>query len=77
MADTLIKDTAKALVFISGMAFDGEAFEGSGLSNEETQELINEINKFCLSGLKRLENKHGVEIPVTSTDAVIDAMLFE
>lgn len=75
--DEQMRDTAKALVFISGMNFDGEAFEESGLSEEEVQELIDEIITFCKSGIKRIQKKYNVEIPFTSSHDVIDAMLFE
>lgn len=78
MANELMKDTAKALVFISGMNFYGFAFEDeSGLTDEEQRELINEIQKFCKQGLRRIEKKYNISIPHSSTEDVIDAIMFE
>lgn len=72
-----LKDTAKALVFASGMAFDGFAFDESEISEEEAQQICAEIQRFCESGIKRLEKKYNTNIPITSTEDIINAILFE
>lgn len=76
MANEFIKDTAKALVFVSGMAFDGFAFEDLDLTGDEINEITKEIQKFCERGLKTLEKKYG-DIPTTSTTDIIKHIMFE
>lgn len=76
MADQLIKDTAKALVLVSGMGFDGSAFEDLDLTQDEINEITKEIEKFCERGLKVLAKKYG-DIPTTSTTEIVEHIMFE
>ncbi|MCO6149072.1 hypothetical protein [Flavobacterium sp. NRK1] len=76
MASIFFKDTAKALVFTSGLAFDGFALDDSGLSEQEIDELIEEIEKFCKKGLSILEKKYGM-IPITSATDIVDKIIYE
>ena len=76
MASIHVKNAAKALVYVSGMAFDGEAFEGLDLTDDEMTEIVNEINKFCEKGLKILAKEYG-DIPTTSTTEIIEHIIFE
>lgn len=77
MASEFLKDTAKALVYVSGANFDMFAYDATDLSEDEKRELQKEIEKFCESGLKRLEKKYGIYIPRTSTADVVDSIMYE
>lgn len=76
MASQYVKDTAKALVFVSGMNFDGEAFSGLDLSEDEIQEICTEVQKFCERGLIALGKKYGT-IPTSSTTEIVEHIMFE
>jgi hypothetical protein len=76
MASQFVKDTAKAMVLVSGLAFDGEAVETLDLNEDEVQELMDEIQKFCKKGLAILDKKYGT-IPRTSSDEIISHIMFE
>lgn len=76
MANEFVKDTAKALVLVSGMNFDGFAFEDLGLTEDEINDITKEIEKFCQRGLKALAKKYG-DIPTTSTTAIVEHIMFD
>ena len=76
MASQYVKDTAKALVFVSGINFDMFAFEDLELTPEEENEITEEIKKFCERGLKALSLKYG-DIPRSSTTEIVEHIMFE
>ena len=76
MATEFEKDTAKALVFSAGLAFDYEAFENTDLTESEQDEIIAEIQKFCTRGLKSIMKKHG-NFDYNSTESIVDAIIYE
>lgn len=47
------------------------------ISEDEKCELQREIDKFCEQGLNRLEKKYGISIPRTSTNEVVNSIIFE
>ena len=78
MANEFIRDTAKALVYVSGLQFDSFAFDDSeDITEDEKLQIQKEIEKFCDAGLKRLELKYKCSISRESTEKIINNIMFE
>ena len=73
------KNIAQALIAVSGMQFDYEAFTECDdlLTDDEIHELIQVIDDECQKTLSKISNKLNRSIPATTTKEIIEAMYFE
>lgn len=72
------RDIAISLIAVSGLNFDGEAFDGCEdlINDNDMRKIIEEIQLQCKKMINKIEDKYDITVKCTTYE-IVDQIMYE